>query len=514
VEVEARRGGAWGLTPYAAALLCLASILPFIGFLDENRDEPISTVRVLLYAALVAVVALAVQLVVTRLTRADPDRLAVSISLVVLSFFSFSRWLEAEPREGQEVLQVVIWAAVTAAFAVLAYRFARASGFRLWLLVTAAAWSAIVAFSFGQYSLTHRSARELAESDTAPPVTPEDAVERPNVYFFLLDFYARNDVLADLVGYDNSGFHEDLEARGFVVADRALASYPVTSLSTMSTFEMGYPATEPQHFAAGIEGFTRFIRGDNQTVERFHDLGYEYVYSPNGVFSFGRCSAEFADHCIAPDDGGATLGDLELEILELTPFGSLDLFRPPRTDPAHVVDGLEEVTDLREPFFLFAHIMSPHPPYRYRDDCSVRDDGIERLSLSPEDERAQYAVEVRCLNDALTASIDRILERDPDAIVLVQSDHGSEFLTNWFLALEDWSNEALVERFGVQNALRLPERCQDDVTPETPLVNTFRIVFACLEGREPDLLDHRGFFWRWEDRENVVEIPPERLEGG
>ncbi|MEZ5205984.1 MAG: hypothetical protein R2690_03145 [Acidimicrobiales bacterium] len=44
-----------------------------------------------------------------------------------------------------------------------------------------------------------------------------------------------------------------------------------------------------------------------------------------------------------------------------------------------------------------------------------------------------------------------------------------------------------------------------------PLVNTFRIVLACLEGRDPDLLEHRAFLWPFNDLRGIEELDTARL---
>ena len=101
------------------------------------------------------------------------------------------------------------------------------------------------------------------------------------------------------------------------------------------------------------------------------DVGYTFVYSSNGTFNGFDCSKTWADECIRPTTSGLPVSDLEYNLLELTPLGSLDLAQKPYTDPAYVVDELEAL-DPPEPFFLLAHVISPHPPYRFDEDCERR----------------------------------------------------------------------------------------------------------------------------------------------
>ena len=52
------------------------------------------------------------------------------------------------------------------------------------------------------------------------PVLPHDDASHPDVYYVILDGYARADALATHYGYDNEPFLDALRERGFVVADQ------------------------------------------------------------------------------------------------------------------------------------------------------------------------------------------------------------------------------------------------------------------------------------------------------
>ena len=43
-------------------------------------------------------------------------------------------------------------------------------------------------------------------------------------------------------------------------------------------------------------------------------------------------------------------------------------------------------------------------------------------------------------------------------------------------------------------------------------MNTFRIVFGCIEGTEPDLLDYRAFAVPIDGVDEVTELTPDRFE--
>jgi hypothetical protein len=189
---------------------------------------------------------------------------------------------------------------------------------------------------------------------------------------------------------------------------------------------------------------------------------------------------------------------MDLSLLDLTPIGSLDIAKERITDPAYVMEQFEAHRDeIDEPFFLYAHTLSPHGPFRYEDDCSLRDRFADYQDLSgktPQDKR-DYSQDVACLNELILRAVDQILDDDPDAIVIVASDHGSKFIPDGFKRLEEWRPAAIREELATQFAIRLPEACRDDAAAMVNTIETFRIVTACLEGRPPDPIENRVFIW-------------------
>jgi hypothetical protein len=56
-------------------------------------------------------------------------------------------------------------------------------------------------------------ARQIAMPRQAP--VRATAASKPDIYYIILDGYARSDVMRELFGFDNSAFLDRLEAKGF-----------------------------------------------------------------------------------------------------------------------------------------------------------------------------------------------------------------------------------------------------------------------------------------------------------
>jgi hypothetical protein len=494
------------LTAYGVALVLLVPLQSIVGFTDRNSAQIVQTGRVAVYAIVTAALCIGVLALVTqRWGRDDPDRLAVVVAVVLASFFNFGVLFDPDPRNASwRAAELVVWALLTALLARLAYLAGRSANVRLGLLIFAAAMLLLPSVSYGSYALGEEPL--LAIEDPGDIPVP---AERPNVYWILLDSYARPDVLKEVADIDVADFVDSLEGFGFEVSSSSRASYPRTILSVTSTLQMEY-VLEPGHDVKDDYAlFGPVVVGHNRTVARFKALGYQTVYGAAGGVEWSACRSDLVDVCLPLRRPSPATGELEQAMLDLTPLGTLSL-PIPYSDPKTLVDGLvDEDVGVEEPFFVFHHILSPHFPYRYRDDCSARAVPIDERSASDEYRVSAYRTQVRCLSAAMEDALAEIIERDPDALIVIQSDHGSEIKWHWSLQPRDWSPEMVTERYSAFNAMRLPERCNSEVEGAS-LVNTFRIVFACIEGREPDLLDYRAFGVAVDDVK-IVELGPERF---
>lgn len=495
------RGG--GLSAFAALLA--ASVYPFAAFVVANPGEPIRVSKLVLYGVATFVLgALVVVALALARPRLDPARIALSVAAVVAWFWNFSYVGSTTRAHGQTlVITLVVWAGLAVAIAVIVYRLTRPDAVRIGAVIFVCALTSVTVVQAVSTSDTPSTERPV-EAD----VQPLNARSTPNIYFFVLDEYARNDQLESVLGFDNSEFYADLRDRGFTVSEDSISPYLTTTASISSVLSMDYVSTDGELLAGGLQALGRRMVDDNAVRKQLTATGYEFVFSGTGSFLWGRCDPDIATICIKPRPVGFAVDELDAALLARTPLGFLRSRGMLVTDPLYVVEQVQaHAAELEEPFFLFAHVLSPHPAWWYEADCSLRDTSFESTGRSTDAERAAYLQDLRCLNDLTLAAVDEIAATDPDAIIVVQADHGSHFISS---REDEPSDAGIREQFAPLDAMKLPPGCEVPPGPRST-VNTFRIVFACLEGRPPELLPHRAFLWRWLDDENVVEIPPERL---
>ena len=478
--------------------VALFSLLPFAVFLNDNRADLDPDPILGLYALVLLFPGLALLVIADR--RGGPvarERAAVVFAVAAFVFFQFQAARSVAELVGLDADPVLltVWLALFTAAMVLTIRLSRHG---LSWNYAAVAGALLLALPVVQYA-TFKATTPAPEPTAAAPVGVSGAPEqRPDVYFFLLDGYGRADQLERAVGFDNAAFLDALARRGFQVHGAATAAYPVTFLSLASTLSMDYPA-EPGE----LEDHTPFfdaVGGDNEVVEAFGRLGYEFAFATD--YSSFECG-ERVDLCIDPqtEQVEGFGGEREVAIMGATPLATalpaLGVHVSPLRGYLSPQDIVREVTRRRsgEPLFAYAHLLTPHPPYRYLEGCALREDltgpEIDYWGEAAGEGGEQYRRAIECLNHDLLRAIGLIEAQDPGAIIVIQGDHGPKFGIDFHRPLSDWSREQLDTRFAIMNAQRLPARCAEESARAGLAVNTFRVVLGCIDGTRPRLLAPR-----------------------
>ena len=112
-----------------------------------------------------------------------------------------------------------------------------------------------------------------------PP--PADAASRPDIYYIILDGYARHDVMKSHFDFDNTAFLEHLERKGFYVARRSTANYCQTPLCLSSSLNATYLDELVKGLGNDQTELSDLI-GRNNVVASLRPLGYQFVTFATG----------------------------------------------------------------------------------------------------------------------------------------------------------------------------------------------------------------------------------------
>lgn len=332
------------------------------------------------------------------------------------------------------------------------------------------------------------------------------AAVRPNIYYIILDGYARADVLREVYGADNRAFLDHLRRRGFVIADDSHSNYSQTLLSLSSSLNMTYlDAVAREMTAAGHDrhALKRMI-ADSAVLRTLQAQGYTTM-----AFATGYEGTNLREADIFLDET-SSLTALNTVILGTTPVAyiiarmrgsKIDPYQQHRRAVLTALDHLPRTARLTPPVFVFAHIISPHPPFIFdAHGRSITPDRGYALADASDfaasggspaeyirDYRAQHAFITRKAQQA----IDGILaqSRRP-TVIIVQSDHGPGAQLTW----EQPTAAALRERMSILNAYYLPRDAGLTIPPDITPVNSFRLIFNRYFDARLPLLPNESYY--------------------
>ncbi len=347
----------------------------------------------------------------------------------------------------------------------------------------------------------------------------EGGEPQPDIYYIILDAYARVDILRDLFHCDDEPFLSFLRDRGFYVADKSYSNYPWTLLSLSSSLNMDYlsagaPANESQwNFDQRIQEQFRA----NKVVAFLEKRGYECVTFTSG---YSGTDGMKVGVTLKP---GLLLGEFQNVLINMTPLRTLlgrteyfSQYVMHRKRILFTLDRLPKMVRHGHPLFVFAHVTIPHPPFVLDGDGEplhaqrpfILTDGTYFFAAGGTEQEylSGYTGQLTYVNKRVMHIVDQIVEKSPNAVILLQGDHGSRLKLTDQLDTTD-----LREAVGILNAYRVPGRdagklLYDSISP----VNSFRAIFNAYFGTSYPLLPDRSFSGEGASNFRLIEIT-ERL---
>jgi hypothetical protein len=358
----------------------------------------------------------------------------------------------------------------------------------------------IYTISVHEYQMASYQRRIWAELAKNPIISPVSGDTLPDVYFIVLDGYARADAMEQIIGLDNSDFLDALRQRNFYVADCSMSNYAQTELSLLSTFNMIYLDELIKQIPGkgwGPDYFSPHIK--NSSIRQFFEsLGYRTVSFYNGYYW-----AQWDDATHFLGDPRITQGidrmiPFEEEFLKTTFLRFLfdayravnpsqesqgDILSSNEADRAIVLftlDNLPVTTQLRSPKFVFVHLMLPHPPYVFGPNGEEQD---ILMTDTTEMRLRGYHDQVLYANNRILPIVDTILSQsNGNVVIFLEGDHGMIDYQ------EEWT------RLANLSAYYFPDHDYSKLYPEITPINSFRVLLSQYFGQDYPLLDDFSYF--------------------
>jgi len=372
------------------------------------------------------------------------------------------------------------------------------------------------------YSIINYRIQSIPNAYTSPDIAYEDIEfegEPPDIYYIILDQYARADVLQKMYDYDNSNFVSELEKMGFYVAKESTSNYHSTLLSLSSSLNMDYLNWLQDIYDADTNTNDPFgeLISENQVFKIFRRAGYQLVAFKTGVYRTELRNADYFIHSKINRANLSTAGwpltsfeNLYLEstlarilfdtrlIVKEKEVKPIEIgYELHRIEILHTFSHLSDFADQDGSHIIFAHILSPHAPFVFGPN-GEKIEHDEPFSLSPLGENIgsekytqMYLDQMNFLNTLVLDTVKDILRNSTTPpIILIQGDHG----TAGYAQRKDIPDLNMQERHAILSAYYFPDKTTDLLYPTISPVNSFRVVFNTYFGSEYELLPDRNYF--------------------
>lgn len=332
---------------------------------------------------------------------------------------------------------------------------------------------------------------EIEPTNLRIPSMPRD------IYYIIFDRYASESTLKEIYNFDNSVFIDYLSSKGFYIASKSRSNYLKTAHSLASSLNMEYI-----NYLSGKVGEESddykplFAMLQNYKVWRFlKSRGYKFINF--GSWWEGTSRNKYADINInwAEDEFSYLLYRTTAfypidEKFEITKFANFRLRQYDRV--LWKFDEIAQVPTIKEPTFVFAHMLIPHRPYVFDRNGNF----LSEQELRSEKEN--YIEQLIFTNNKITSLIEKLLSHSKSLpIIILQADEGpfpkryvDEGINfNWRQATE----KEFRQKMRILNAYYLPGVDKDILYPSITPVNSFRVIFNLYFNTNFELLPDESY---------------------
>lgn len=492
----------------------LFAVFPILSLYNYNKA--ILSISIAFYSLTIALLITALLFFTFKAILKDSTKAAVITSFLIIIFYIFGHYLNFL----SSYLNIYYW------YIILMFWMASSFGVSIILIKSRinyknlTIYCGIVGFILTLFPLVSIGTYELRQNNilinkTAEINYPLDKEKNlPDIYYIILDGYARADVLEEIYNYDNSDFTNYLRNKGFYIGNESTANYPQTFLSVASSLNyeyINYLSDEMGEESNDRRPFKKLIK-NNRVYKLLKENNYKFVVLPatwTGVDKNLNADIKI--------NSTTDINSFNEMLISITPFGAFfnrkigsDLHRK---KILYNFDNIPKIAEIDSPTFVYAHLLIPHPPFVFGPNGepinpkgkSIGLDGDYYFEVYPDknEYKKKYKDAVAFVNKKLKTMVDEIIDKsDQSPIIILQADHGPGLMTYW----EDPEKTNMKERLSILNAYYLPEEAKNNLYETITPVNSFRIILNYLFNTKLELLEDKNYFATWSHPYKLIDV--------
>ena len=338
--------------------------------------------------------------------------------------------------------------------------------------------------------IQNKNKTEVSDGDGSDIINKTFGENKPDVYFFVFDEYAGFENIKRYYNYDNQEFADFLEEKGFNVSYGTRNTESIWTSTIVPNFlNLSYVASDD------IYSIDNMARTENAYLyQLFANNGYQ-INMVNHLNTFKDTDCNVLNYKKAEGDNLSTFvlrNGIWDEIDAFVAWCSEKIGRQPwdyYTNLKEVLDIMEHVSDYTsrtKPTFTFAYAECPHDYFVFDADGNR----IPEEDCNNWQNKDVYLKQYQYITKRIETIVTNIMEKDPDAVIILMSDHGARYP---HMLVEKYGAEpydASVETPYMQNALNCVYYKGEKMDIEGMTgINTLRTVLNTVFGTDYEMLE-------------------------
>ena len=329
-------------------------------------------------------------------------------------------------------------------------------------------------------------AKLLEKSTSTPPIN------KPDIYYIILDMYSSHRTLSLYYNYDNTWFIDGLRQLGFHVNNNSHSNYPCTFPSLASSLNMTYISSNADLGS---------LIDHNVVCKFFHRNNYQvinvnsYTHVSQGIYpeackTYGKYFKRSLKQFLCIFFTFFSYLKVKTFLLYLPQLTLFEYHRQ-RQVVFNQLAQLKNTTQNTSPKFVFCHILCPHPPFVFDEHGNLP------KNVFHETFEKNYPQQVAFISKRILAVIKEILKNNPTKpIIILQGDHGA-IRDGIFLsqksAYEQLPINLIKQAFSHINAWHIPNGNKSLVQLSQSPVNNFRLLLNHYFKTNLRILENHSF---------------------
>tara|TARA_B110000438_G_scaffold156147_1_gene149798 strand:+ start:344 stop:1954 length:1611 start_codon:yes stop_codon:yes gene_type:complete len=326
-----------------------------------------------------------------------------------------------------------------------------------------------------------------------------------NIYYVIIDAATSLDKFDEIF---NTNYYENISSKyekyGYKYIANTKSSYQQTRYTFTSIFYLSYFLNNENYKTASVSNLYPAILKKNKVnnvplVKTINSMGYKFKWIGN--YYVGNCEQINVNLCINSKKEIKTDNFVSyyalFTLLERSPiipiYNRIKNFFYEEEEKLSYKHQYKENDSINNfliqiknydlkgfPHLFLIHHLAPHQPHIYNSDCSYNQYGKNTW----EDHKKNYDCTLKRVDEL----IKYVEDNDPEAIVIIQSDHGVTYD-----AFSGMDLEPTISVYDMFNLIKINTKCKKFLTEKINQPNAMRLALSCAANQEVKLLEKKSF---------------------